>query len=103
MYKVETFIPKSALENVREALLSTDAGHIGNYKGCLSVYEVKGVWFSDEGSNPTIGNVGEWSEEPELKIEVNVNDDAIENTISALKKVHPYETPVINYWKIAMA
>lgn len=103
MYKVEIFIPKSVLENVRKALLSVDAGHIGNYKGCLSLYEVTGIWFSDEGSDPTIGKVGEWSEEPELKIELNVEDDIIEETISALKKVHPYETPVINYWKITMA
>ena len=34
--------------------------------------------------------------EPELKIEVTVYTDAVDKTIEAVKKVHPYEEPVIN-------
>ena len=36
------------------------------------------------------------SEEEELKVEVTVNGDRLDETIEAVKAVHPYEEPVIN-------
>lgn len=96
MYKIEVFIPESSLNAVRTVLLEVDAGHIGNYRGCLSYSKVTGVWHSEEGSNPTIGKVGTWSEEEELKIEVNVTDELKDATVQKLRQVHPYEEPVIN-------
>ncbi len=71
-------------EDIRKVLLENDAGHMGNYRGCLSYYPVTGVWFSGENSNPTIVIPGEWSREPEIKIEVNVEDANIERTIEAI-------------------
>ena len=100
MYKIETFIPNNSLQAIRHALLEVDAGHIGNYRGCLSYFPVTGVWYSDEGANPTIGKQGEWSEEPELKVEVNVEDSNVARTVEAIRKVHPYEEPVINVLKL---
>ena len=100
MYKTETFIPKDSLQDIRHALLNVDAGHIGNYRGCLSYYLVTGVWYSDEGANPTIGQQGEWSEEPEFKVEVNVEDSNVDRTVEAIRKAHPYEEPVINILKL---
>ena len=100
MYKIETFIPPSALNDIREALLAVDAGHIGNYKGCMSYYPVTGIWFSEEDSNPTIGKPGEWSVEPEFKIEVTVNDNQRYATVQAIKKAPPYEEPIINVIKL---
>ncbi len=47
-------------------------------------------------ANPTIGSPGEWSKEPEIKIEVNVEDSWVEKTVVAVRKVHPYEEPLIN-------
>ena len=95
MYKIETFIPKESLQELRQALLEVDAGHIGNYRGCLSYYPVTGVWFSDEGSNPTVGQQGQWSEEPELKVEINVEDAKKDKAVEAIRRVHPYEEPFI--------
>ncbi len=59
-----------------------------------------GSLVSEEGSNPTIGQQGEWSEEPELKVEVNVEDENKDRTVEAIRKVHPYEEPVINAIKL---
>lgn len=100
MYKIETYIPKENLKTMQDALLEIDAGHIGNYKGCMTIYEVIGRWYSDEGANPTIGKVGQWSEELELKLEFNVNDDKLDETIRVIKNTHPYEEPVINIIKL---
>jgi hypothetical protein len=96
MYKIETYIPKESLQELRQALLEIDAGHIGKYRGCLSYYPVMGVWFSEEGANPAIGTPGEWSEEQELKIEVNIEDNKRDRAVEAIRRVHPYEEPVIN-------
>ncbi len=68
--------------------------------GCLSYYSVTGVWFSGENTNPTIGSPGEWSREPEIKIEVNVEDSRVEKTVAAVRKVHPYEEPLINFIRL---
>ena len=96
MYKIEVFIPETELQNLRNVLLESDAGHIGNYRGCLSYSQVTGVWFSDKGSNPYIGSVGEWSQESELKVEFNVEDSLKDTVIQKIKEIHPYEEPVIN-------
>ena len=39
---------------------------------------------------------GTISTEPELKAEVTCRTERLEETLAAIKKVHPYEEPVIN-------
>ena len=43
-----------------------------------------------------IGSENEVSEEPELKVEVQIRADALESTIDSIKRIHPYEEPLIN-------
>lgn len=94
--KFEIFIPKTHFSQLQLALQEVDAGHIGNYDSCLSYYEVVGAWRPLEGANPYIGKVEQISYEKELKVEVCVAVEYIEKTVAAIKKVHPYEVPVIN-------
>ena len=96
MYKLEVFIPETELHSLRNVLLESDAGHIGNYRGCLSYSSVTGIWFSDKGSNPYTGSAGTWSQESELKVEFNVEDYLKDAIIKKIKEIHPYEEPVIN-------
>ncbi|MBQ7568606.1 YqfO family protein [bacterium] len=94
--KLEIFVPETHLEPLRRALQEADAGHIGNYDSCLSYSRVTGCWRPLEGTNPYIGSAGEISSEPELKVEVTVKAERLDETIAAVKRVHPYEEPVIN-------
>lgn len=94
--KVEIFIPETHLAALRAALRNVDAGHIGNYDSCLSYSEVTGCWRPLEGSSPYLGEKNALSTEPELKVEVTCLRDHVDITIDAIKKVHPYEVPVIN-------
>ena len=94
--KLEIFLPESHLEPLQLALQSVDAGHIGNYDCCLSYSPVTGCWRPLEGTSPYLGSVGEISREPELKVEVTCKTERVEETIRAVKAVHPYEEPVIN-------
>ena len=74
--KLEIFIPETHFQQLQKALQDVDAGHIGNYDSCLSYSKVMGTWRPLEGTDPFIGNTGEISEEPELKVEVTIKQSA---------------------------
>ena len=94
--KLEIFIPESHLKILRETLQQCDAGHIGNYDSCLNYSRVIGTWRPLENSKPYIGNLNEISEQPEIKVEVTCKINSLDEIINAIKKIHPYEEPVIN-------
>ena len=94
--KIEIFIPGTHLTQLQEALRSVDAGHIGNYDSCLSYSRVIGCWRPLPGSSPYIGEEQTLSSEPEIKVEVTCRYEDIDRTVDAIKKVHPYDEPVIN-------
>lgn len=95
-FKIEIFIPETHFSELRRALQSVDAGHIGNYDCCLSYSKVIGSWRPLSGTAPFIGEEGVISEEEELKVEVTVKEARLQETLLAVKAVHPYEEPVIN-------
>ena len=95
-FKLEIFIPESHFHQLRDALHNVDAGHIGNYDHCLSYSRVTGTWRPLAGTHPYKGNENEISEEEELKVEVTVCKEKLDETLDAVKTVHPYEEPVIN-------
>ena len=94
--KLEIFIPETHLSALQSALREVDAGHIGNYDCCLSYSPVMGTWRPLAGTTPYIGVEGQISCEPELKVEVTILADRFVETMEAIKRVHPYEAPVIN-------
>ena len=94
--KLEIFIPETHFKHLQQALIEVDAGHIGKYDACLSYSPVIGTWRPLEGTNPYKGEKNKISEEKELKVEVTCKMEKVDETIIAIKKVHPYEEPVIN-------
>lgn len=94
--KLEIFIPETHLAQLQTALQSVDAGHIGNYDSCISYSKVIGTWRPLDNSNPYMGKRGKITQQPELKVEVRILSDNLKKTITAIKAIHPYETPVIN-------
>ena len=94
--KLEIFIPEAHFDRLQQALQAVDAGHIGNYDCCLSYSRVTDCWRPLAGTSPYFGSVGEISAEPELKVEVTVRAERVDETVAAIKGVHPYEEPVIN-------
>ena len=95
-FKLEIFIPETHLPDLQTTLRDAGAGHIGNYDSCLAYSRVTGVWRPLDGTNPYIGRAGEVSEEPELKVEVTVRAELLDGALKAIRRVHPYEEPVIN-------
>ena len=94
--KMEIFLPETHLGLLQTALQEVDAGHIGHYDCCLSYSRVTSCWRPLEGTSPYLGRAGELSTEPELKVEVICRTERVVETLEAVKRVHPYEEPVIN-------
>ena len=100
MVKIEIFIPCSHMGVLQEALRSVGAGAFGNYDSALSYSPVTGCWRPLEGANPYDGEIGELKYAEEYKVEVCVMEENLAKTIEAIRKVHPYETPVINAMRL---
>jgi hypothetical protein len=94
--KMEIFIPETHFKVLCNALQRVDAGHIGKYDCCLSYSRTQGYWRPLVGSHPYLGSENQLCTEPEYKVEVICRTDRVDETIRAVKSVHPYEEPVIN-------
>lgn len=94
--KLEIYIPASHFPALQKALQSADAGHIGKYDCCLSYCEVQSRWRPLAGSRPFLGEENTLCTSAEYKVEVICRKEKVDETIRAVKSVHPYEEPVIN-------
>lgn len=99
--KLEIFIPLEYVDDLREALAGAGAGEIGRYDHCLSWSVVQGSWRPLPGSDPYDGQVGQLTTGSEAKVEVNCRRDRVAAALSAVRRVHPYEEPVINVFPLA--
>lgn len=96
-FKIEVFIPEDFVNNLRIALNEIGALTVGgNYDNCMAISEVTGSWRPLNGANPFNGNIGEICFAKEYKVEFCCKEIFLKKTISTIKKVHPYEVPVIN-------
>jgi hypothetical protein len=94
--KIEIFIPEEYVERLNDELSKVGAGRIGNYDHCMSLMQVKGFWRPLKGANPFLGEVGEISRGEECKVEVNCAWEFVKAALEAIRRIHPYEEPVIN-------
>jgi dinuclear metal center YbgI/SA1388 family protein len=89
--KLVTFVPTAQAENVRTALFTAGAGHIGNYSECSFSVEGEGTFKGDQGTDPFVGTPGERHTEKELRMEMVFPTWVQNNIIDALLQAHPYE------------
>ncbi len=89
--KIVCFCPVSHADTVRNAMLSSGAGNIGNYSDCSFNVEGKGTFKAGEGTNPFTGKIGELHFEKEVRIETVVPDYNVNGVITAMLQTHPYE------------
>ena len=95
--KLETFVPEAYAGRVLAALREAGAGRVGSSPPdrCAATSQVTGHWRPLEGAEPFSGTVGEVASEPEVKIEVTVAIDKLDDAVAAVREAHPYEEPVI--------
>ena len=85
------FVPREALDLVREALFAAGAGRIGDYERCSWYAAGTGTFLPREGADPAIGEVGREERVPELRVETVVPVERAREIVCALVAAHPYE------------
>ncbi|GAB3050971.1 Nif3-like dinuclear metal center hexameric protein [Virgibacillus ainsalahensis] len=91
LFKIAVYVPKSHIENVRNAFNEAGAGYIGNYSHCTFQSAGQGTFKPLEGTNPYIGTTNEIEFVPEVKIETIVQEEQMDRVIRAVIDAHPYE------------
>ena len=96
IYKVETYLPPEALDDIRNGLYKLGLGKVGNYDCCLSWYEINSSWKPIDGAKPYLGKVGEIEFATEYKLEFQCREEYLKNAVKVIKENHPYEEVCIN-------
>jgi len=89
--KLFVFVPVAHVYAVRTALFAAGAGHIGKYSACSFNSPGTGTYQAGEGANPYIGSVGEFHQEPEVRVEVIFPGRLEGGVLKAMRAAHPYE------------
>ena len=94
--KLEIFIPESHVHFLSDELAKIGVGKIGNYDHCSSMSKVSGTWRPLPGSDPYQGEIGKLEHGEECRLEMNCVRDLVPVALEVVRRVHPYETPVVN-------
>lgn len=94
--KVEVLLPEEYIETLRSRLNDIGVLTVGKYDHVISYSLVKGSWRPLEESKPFHGTIGEICFGTEYKMEFRCLYQNIEEVLSIIKNVHPYEEPIIN-------
>jgi hypothetical protein len=98
--KLVVFVPREALNEVREALFAAGAGRIGNYEHCSWYGEGTGTFLGGEGTSPNVGQPGREERVAELRLETVFPAERQDEVLAALKGAHPYEEPAFDVYEL---
>lgn len=99
-YKVIITVPIEQTKQVRDAMTSSGAGHIGDYSDCTFNSFGSGTFRPGSGANPFIGEAGELETVDEFKVESIVHQNDLNNVLTNMIKAHPYEVPAYDVIKL---
>ncbi|HZU20105.1 MAG TPA: hypothetical protein VE982_02685 [Gaiellaceae bacterium] len=97
--KLVVFVPREALDTVREALFAAGAGRIGEYERCSWYTQGTGTFLGGDASNPAIGQRGVEERVAELRLETVFPSERQDEVLHALRAAHPYEEPAFDVYE----
>ena len=100
LLKLVVFVPVSHSKKVSQALFSSGAGNIGNYKNCIFTSFGEGSFFPISGSKPFKGEKGMLEKVNEEKLEVILPDYLLSDIIQSMNSAHPYEEVAYDVFKL---
>ncbi len=98
--KLVVFVPREALETVRDALFEAGAGRIGDYTRCSWYTQGTGTFLGGAGTSPSVGESGREERVAELRLETVFPADRHEEVTAALRRAHPYEEPAFDVYPL---
>jgi hypothetical protein len=99
--KLVVFVPREALNSVREALFAAGAGRIGDYERCSWYTEGTGTFLGGESTAPSVGQRGREERVAELRLETVYPSAREAEVVNALREAHPYEEPAFDLYVLA--
>jgi hypothetical protein len=99
--KLVVFVPREALDDVRDALFAAGAGRIGNYERCSWYTQGTGTFLGGEETDPSVGGKGHEERVPELRLETVFPEERQVQVVQALRSAHPYEEPAFDIYPLA--
>ncbi len=98
--KLVVFVPREALDSVREALFAAGAGHIGDYERCSWYTDGTGTFLGGESTSPSVGRSGQDQRVAELRLETVYPAELELDVVRALREAHPYEEPAFDLYPL---
>jgi len=98
--KLVVFVPREALDTVREALFAAGAGQIGLYQRCSWYAEGTGTFLGGAGTSPDVGQAGREERVAELRLETVFPAERQDAVVAALREAHPYEEPAFDIYEL---
>jgi hypothetical protein len=98
--KLVVFVPREALDPVRDALFAAGAGRIGDYQRCSWYTAGTGTFLGGEGTAPTVGERGREERVAELRLETVYPEESQDEVLAALRDAHPYEEPAFDIYPL---
>src|SRR5213078_193634 len=98
--KLIVFVPREALDAVREALFAAGAGRIGEYEHCSWYTEGTGTFLGGEGTSPSVGQAGREERGAELRLGTVFPAEQQDAVVAALREAHPYEAPAFEIYDL---
>jgi hypothetical protein len=98
--KLVVFVPREALDPLRDALFAAGAGRIGEYERCSWYTEGTGTFFGQEGTEPSVGQAGREQRVAELRLETVFPEERQAAIVEALRHAHPYEQPAFDVYPL---
>jgi hypothetical protein len=98
--KLVVFVPREALDAVRDALFEAGAGRIGEYERCSWYTVGTGTFLGGTGTNPALGEPGREQRVSELRLETVFPAESKDDVIAALRRAHPYEEPAFDVYEL---
>ena len=99
--KLEIFVPQEYALKIRDHLAKIGVGRIGDYDHCVAISQVQGYFRPLPGANPFKGEIGKIQEASESKVEVNCKRELVSEAIQIIRRVHPFEEPLVNIIPLA--
>src|SRR5436309_15712140 len=87
--KLVVFVPREALDVVRDALFAAGAGRIGRYERCSWYTQGTGTFLGGEGTSPSVGEAGREQRVAELRLETVFPVERQDDLIPGLRRCRP--------------
>jgi len=98
LVKLVVFVPETHADRVRLAMGDAGAGKIGPYSHCSFSTKGTGRFRPLHGADPAIGDIGDYEEVAEQRIEIACEKAQVQTIITAIKAVHPYEEIAVDIY-----